>query len=56
MTYALLIQIEELRAEMNACIDPAERRQIAEELELVQAELAVIKAEQDGFIDAAPPF
>jgi hypothetical protein len=41
---------------MNACIDPVERRQIAAELELAQAELAVIMVEQDGTIDAVPPF
>lgn len=33
-----------------------ERRQIAAELELALAELAVIMAEQDGFVDAVPPF
>ena len=56
MTCILETELEELRAEMNACIDPAERRQIAMELELIQAELAVIIAEQDGAIDAPPPF
>lgn len=40
---------------MNSC-HPDERRQIAAELELAQAELAVIMAEQDGAIDAEPPF
>ncbi|MBW9075595.1 hypothetical protein D3C87_1340800 [compost metagenome] len=47
--------IEELRREMNHC-HPDERRQVAAELELAQAELAVIMAEQDGSIDAEPPF
>ncbi|MBX4916815.1 hypothetical protein [Rhizobium bangladeshense] len=55
MTIALEIQVEELRAElMNA--DPAERRQIQAELEVAQAELRVAIAEQEGAIDAAPPF
>lgn len=47
--------IEELRAEMNHC-HPDERRPIAAELELALAELAVIMAEQDGSVDAVPPF
>ena len=47
--------IEELRREMNCC-HPDERRQIAVELELALAELAVIMAEQDGSIHAVPPF
>jgi len=46
--------IEELRAEMNATYDRVERREI--ELELACAELEVIKAEQEGVIDAEPPF
>ncbi len=42
---------------MNHC-HPDERRQIAAELELelALAELAVIMAEQDGSVDAVPPF
>ena len=55
MTIALEIQVEELRAELRNA-DPAERRQIAAELELAPAELAAAIAEQDGTIDAAPPF
>lgn len=47
--------IEELRAEMNHCHSD-ERRQIAAELELALAELAVIMAEQDGSVEAVPPF
>lgn len=47
--------IEELRAESNHC-HPDERRQILAELEMAETELAVIMAEQDGSIDAAPPF
>jgi hypothetical protein len=39
----------------NAC-DAAERRQIEAELEIVQAELAVMLAEQSGAIDNEPPF
>jgi len=49
-------QIEELRAELNACIEPAERRQIEAELEIAQAELIVMLAEQDGSTEAEPPF
>ncbi|MBX4938739.1 MULTISPECIES: hypothetical protein [Rhizobium] len=49
-------QIEELRAELNACIEPSERRQIEAELEIAQAELIVVLAEQDGSIEAEPPF
>jgi ABC-type Zn uptake system ZnuABC Zn-binding protein ZnuA len=55
MTNALEIQVEELRLEL-AHADPAERCQIEAELELAQAELAVAIAEQEGAIDAAPPF
>jgi hypothetical protein len=55
MTIALEIQVEELRAEFRNA-DPAERGQIAAELELAEADLAVAIAEQDGTIDAAPPF
>lgn len=47
--------IEELRAEAGHC-HPDERREIAAELELAEAELAIIMAEQDGSIDAVPPF
>lgn len=47
--------IEELRLELKNC-HPDERRQILAELELAQAELAVIMAEQDGTIDTGPPF
>jgi len=55
MTNALEIHIEELRAELRNA-DQAERRHIAAELELAQAELAAAIAEQDGTVDAAPPF
>ncbi|WDZ81434.1 hypothetical protein PWG15_24090 (plasmid) [Ensifer adhaerens] len=55
MTVALEDQIEELRRELNCC-DPAERAQIAAELELALAELEVAIAEQEGRIDAKPPF
>jgi hypothetical protein len=55
MTIALEIQVEELRAELRNA-DPAERRQIEAELELAQAELAAAITEQEGTIDAAPPF
>ncbi|UIJ82469.1 hypothetical protein [Rhizobium leguminosarum] len=49
-------QIEEMRAELNACIEPAERRQIEAELEIALAELIVMLAEQGGSINAEPPF
>jgi hypothetical protein len=48
--------IEELRAELKNACDAAERRQIALELELAQAELNVALAEQFATIDAEPPF
>ncbi|WP_164901848.1 hypothetical protein [Neorhizobium lilium] len=56
MTMNLEIQIEELRAELNSVCDAAERPQIEIELELARAELAVVLAEQDGSIEAEPPF
>lgn len=56
MTISLEMQREELRAEFRNACDPAERRQIAAELEMVQAELAAIEAEQDGRISAELPF
>lgn len=48
--------IEELRAELRSANDVAERREIALELELAQAELMVTIAELNGEIDATPPF
>ncbi len=56
MTIALEIQVEELRLELKNVCDTAERRQIEGELELALADLAVALAEQDGAIDAKPPF
>ncbi len=56
MTISLEQQIEELRLELQVAVDPAERREIAAELEAAQAELAVIIAEQEGAIEAEPPF
>jgi len=56
MTYTLEIQIEELRAELRNAVDGAERRDIEAELECALAELAVIVAEQDGRLEAEPPF
>jgi hypothetical protein len=47
--------IEELRAELNNA-ELAERHQIEVELEIAQAELNVAIAEQEGTIDAEPPF
>jgi hypothetical protein len=48
--------IEELRAELQNACDASERREIQTELELAQAELAIITAKQDGSVDAEPPF
>ncbi|WP_198931560.1 hypothetical protein [Rhizobium rhizosphaerae] len=42
--------IEELRAELKNAVDAAERRKVMAELELAQAELAVLLAE-----DVNPP-
>ncbi len=56
MTISLEMQVEELRAEMKNAYDANERRQIAVELELALAELAVVEAEQDGRVSAEPPF
>ncbi|MCW1410707.1 MULTISPECIES: hypothetical protein [Rhizobium] len=49
-------QIAELRAELNNAFDAAERRQIEAELQLAQADLALMLAEQDGTVEAEPPF
>lgn len=48
--------MEELRAELKNVCDAVERRQLEAELELAQAELIVMLAEQDGSIEAEPPF
>lgn len=56
MTYSIEIQIEELKAEARSVMTLAERRQIEAEIELAQAELEVMMAEQDGSIVAEPPF
>ncbi|TCP76477.1 MULTISPECIES: hypothetical protein [unclassified Rhizobium] len=48
--------IEELRAELKNAYDAAERREIQTELDLAQAALAIIRAEQDGSVDAEPPY
>ena len=55
MTYDLDRTILELQLELGHC-DPAERRQIQAELDLVLAEREAISAEQDGRISAEPPF
>ncbi|WP_206108873.1 hypothetical protein, partial [Rhizobium laguerreae] len=44
-----------LQAELRNA-DPTERRQIENELELALAEREVIWAEQEGRIEAEPPF
>ena len=56
MTHELERQIEELRAELRNAVDPCERRQIAAELDIAQAELTLAIAEMDGSADAEPPF
>ncbi|MGN7755564.1 hypothetical protein [Agrobacterium radiobacter] len=48
--------IEELRLELKSACDAAERRQIETELQLAQADLAVMFAEQEGAADTEPPF
>lgn len=48
--------IDELRRELKNACDAVERRQIEAELQLAQAELAVVLAELDGTIEAEPPF
>ncbi|MDR9762756.1 hypothetical protein RJJ37_24445 [Rhizobium redzepovicii] len=48
--------IEELCLELREAIGAVERREIEIELELARAELAVISAEQEGALDAEPPF
>ena len=55
MTICIDEVIALLQAELRNA-DPAERRQIENELELALAEREVIWAEQDGRIDAEPPF
>ncbi|WP_162843338.1 hypothetical protein [Pararhizobium polonicum] len=54
MTYELEMQVEELRAELGHC-DPAERHQIAAELERARATLMAAVASQEGATDAEPP-
>lgn len=49
-------KIAELRAEVKNTPDAVERRQIEAELQLAQAELALMLAEQDGTIEPEPPF
>jgi len=55
MTNEIDLTIEELKAELRNA-DPAERLQIEAELQLALAEREVIWAEQDGRINAEPPF
>ncbi|MBD9524835.1 hypothetical protein IB262_33750 [Ensifer sp. ENS02] len=56
MTHSLEIQIEELRAKLTGTISDSERREIKIELELAQAELAIITAEQEDRAVPEPPF
>ncbi len=55
MTNELERTILELKAELGNA-DPAERAQIAAELELALAEREIIRAEEEGLISAEPPF
>lgn len=48
--------IEELRVELKNVCDAVERRELEAELNIAQAELAVMLAEQDDSIEAEPPF
>lgn len=48
--------IEELRLELKSVCNAAERRQIETELQLAEADLAVMLAEQEGAVEAEPPF
>ena len=54
MTYELEMQVEELRAELGHC-DPAERHQIAAELEQARAALKAAIVAQETATDAEPP-
>ena len=56
MTYELEIQIEELPSELKNAFDADERREIAAELELAEAEMIVAMAEQHGLAPVAPYF
>ncbi|OLP58921.1 hypothetical protein BJF93_23125 [Xaviernesmea oryzae] len=52
-TMALYQHIEELRAELNACIDRREKAQITAELRAAEAELAAREAALDRELAAA---
>ncbi|WP_165867748.1 hypothetical protein [Mesorhizobium sp. DCY119] len=54
MTYELEMQVEELRAELGHC-HPAERHQIAAELEQARAALKAAIAAQETATEAEPP-
>lgn len=56
MTISIESHIEELRAELRNADDHMERAQISIELDLAEAELAVVIAEQSGEVDPEPPF
>ncbi|AYM14795.1 MULTISPECIES: hypothetical protein [Agrobacterium] len=55
MTYELEIQIEELRAEIATVLDQAERRQIAAELAIAEAQLAETEAAFEASVATKPP-
>ena len=48
--------INDMSPELKTANDAAERRKIQTELDLALAELGIITAEQDGSVDAGPPF
>ena len=55
MTTCIDELIEMLRAELGNA-DPAERRDIEVELELVIHDREIVMAEQEGRVDIEPPF
>lgn len=55
MTYDIEIQIEELRAELRNVCDAGERREIQNELNVAEAELAAAIAQQNEPVDWEPP-
>ncbi|WP_292492069.1 hypothetical protein [Mesorhizobium sp.] len=48
--------IEELRAELRNAVDPIERREIMEDLEMALAEREAMLAEAEGHYSSEPPF
>ncbi|MFW8642009.1 hypothetical protein ACOJBO_01050 [Rhizobium beringeri] len=56
MTHDIEIQIEELWAELRSASIPTNVARSRVELELARSELAVIIAENNGWLKAEPPF